>query len=77
MTVPNMSGEVEIYFKGTKSRGWDWERFAKKLKIKSSDDVYGKAFTIQEDVIWLYIYNKETHKLLDTSTWGFLKEDLK
>ncbi len=69
---------MKFLFKGTKSRGNDWDTFINDshFKSKTKEDIYGIIHTISGKDIWVYVYDKETNELLDTSTWGFKKEDL-
>lgn len=69
---------MKVLFKGTKSRGDDWNTFINDshFKSKTKEEIYGIIHTISGKDIWVYVYDKVTNKLLDTSTWGFKKEDL-
>ena len=72
--------EEKVFFNGTKSRGDSWQTMLKDkhfVNVKSPDDIYGKIHTIAGEEVWVYIFDKKTNLQLDTSTWGFLKEDLK
>jgi len=70
--------EKVMLFRGTKSRGDNWDTFIKDshFESRSKDDIYGKIFTIRGSDIWVHVYDKKTDKLLDKSTWGFKEIDL-
>ncbi len=74
----NIEHNSIVFFKGTKSRGDSWNVFINDnhFKPRTKEDIYGKVFAIQNSVIWVYIYDKKTDKLLDKCTWGFKEEDL-
>ena len=67
-----------VLFKGTKSRGNSWGTFIEDSHFypRTRTDIYGVVYAIQGSDIWVYVHENKTHKLLDTCTWGFKKEDL-
>ncbi len=43
---------------------------------KEDRDIYGGVYALGKD-IWVHVHDFKTNELLDSSTWGFLEDDLK